>query len=60
MIIGGLICLLLLRPQKLTRDDGSIVAIHPARGVWQELRSNLLIFTDPLLLMMVPAFLPSE
>ncbi|KAG9200533.1 hypothetical protein G6514_006875 [Epicoccum nigrum] len=60
MSIGGFLCLLLLRPQKLTRDDGSIVAVHPARGWWEELRSNLLIFTDPILLMMVPAFLPSE
>jgi MFS family permease len=60
MIIGGLLCLLLLRPQKLTRDDGSVVAVHPARGWWEELRSNLLVFTDPILLMMVPAFLPSE
>ncbi|OAL05561.1 hypothetical protein IQ06DRAFT_239766 [Phaeosphaeriaceae sp. SRC1lsM3a] len=60
MIIGGLITLLLLRPQKLTRDDGSVVAVHPPRGAWEELRSNLLIFTDPTLLMMVPAFLPAE
>jgi hypothetical protein len=60
MVIGGLITLLLLRPQKLTRDDGSVVAVHPPRGAWEELRSNLLIFTDPILLMMVPAFLPSE
>ncbi|KAF1355747.1 hypothetical protein EJ07DRAFT_167936 [Lizonia empirigonia] len=60
MIIGGLLCLLLLRPHKLTRDDGSVVAVHPARGAWEEFRSNLLIFTDPILLMMIPAFLPSE
>ncbi|EAT82281.2 hypothetical protein SNOG_09946 [Parastagonospora nodorum SN15] len=60
MIIGGLFTLLLLRPQKLTRDDGSIVAVDPPRSAWEELRSNLLIFTDPVLLMMVPAFLPSE
>jgi hypothetical protein len=59
-VIGGLLCLLLFRPQELTRDDGSIVAVHPARGAWEELRSNLLVFTDPVLLMMVPAFLPSE
>lgn len=60
MILGGLFTLLLLRPQKLTRDDGSVVAVDPPRGAWEELRSNLLIFTDPVLLMMVPAFLPSE
>jgi hypothetical protein len=60
MIIGGLCCLLLLRPQKLTRDDGSVVAVHPARGAWEEFKSNLKIFTDPILLMMIPAFLPSE
>lgn len=60
MIIGGLLCLLLLRPHKLTRDDGSVVAVHPARGAWEEFRSNLLIFADPTLLMMIPAFVPSE
>jgi hypothetical protein len=60
MVCGGLFTLLLQRPQKLTRDDGSVVAVHPPRGAWEELRSNLLIFTDPILLMMVPAFLPSE
>ncbi|KAH7113906.1 hypothetical protein B0J11DRAFT_143101 [Dendryphion nanum] len=60
MIIGGLLGLLLLRPQKLTRDDGSVVAVNPARGAWEELKSNLLIFTDPTLLMMLPAFFPAE
>jgi hypothetical protein len=60
MVCGGLFTLLLQRPQKLTRDDGSVVAVHPPRGAWEELKSNLLIFTDPILLMMVPAFLPSE
>jgi hypothetical protein len=60
MFIGGMLCLLLLRPHKLTRDDGSVVAIHPPRGAWEELRSNLLVFKDPILLMMIPAFLPSE
>jgi hypothetical protein len=60
MIFGGLLGLLLLRPQKLRRDDGSVVAVNPARGAWDELKSNLLIFTDPILLMMVPAFFPAE
>lgn len=60
MIVGGLITLLLQRPHKLRRDDGSTVAVHPARGAWEELRSNLLIFTDPILLLMLPAFFPAE
>ncbi|KAF2705960.1 hypothetical protein K504DRAFT_387272 [Pleomassaria siparia CBS 279.74] len=60
MVIGGLLGLLLLSPQKLTRDDGSVVAVNPPRGVWEELKSNLLIFTDPVLLMMLPAFFPAE
>lgn len=60
MIIGGLITLLLQRPQKLKRDDGSTVAVHPPRGAWEELKSNLLVFSDPILLMMLPAFFPSE
>ncbi|KAF2727326.1 hypothetical protein EJ04DRAFT_505881 [Polyplosphaeria fusca] len=60
MIIGGLLGLLLLRPQKLRRDDGSVVAVNPARGAWEELKSNLLVFSDPILLMMFPAFFPAE
>jgi MFS family permease len=60
MVIGGLLCLALLRPHKLTRDDGSVVAVDRPRGVWEELRTNLLVFTDPVLLMMLPAFLPAE
>lgn len=60
MIIGGLIGLLLVRPQKLTRDDGSVVAVHPPRSAKEEFKSNLLIFKDPILLMMVPAFFPAE
>ena len=60
MVIGGLLCLTLLRPHKLTRDDGSVVAVDRPRGVWEELRTNLLVFTDPILLMMLPAFLPAE
>ncbi|KAI3393409.1 hypothetical protein diail_4304 [Diaporthe ilicicola] len=60
MILGGLCGLLLLRPQDLRRDDGSVVAVHPARGAWAELKSNLMIFTDPMLLIMVPAFFPAE
>lgn len=60
MVIGALITLLLLRPQKLKRDDGSVVAVHPPRGAWEELRSNLLIFSDPILLIMLPAFFPAE
>ncbi|PVH97514.1 hypothetical protein DM02DRAFT_674063 [Periconia macrospinosa] len=60
MIVGGLITLLLLRPQELKRDDGSVVAVHPPRGAWEELKSNLLIFSDPVLLIMIPAFFPAE
>jgi MFS family permease len=60
MVLGGLFTLLLLRPQKLTRDDGSIVAVHLRRGAGEELRANLKVFKDPILLMMLPAFLPSE
>ena len=50
----------LLRPHKLKRDDGSVVAVDRPRGAWEEFRSNLLVFTDPILLMMLPAFLPAE
>jgi len=60
MVVGGLLCLLLLRPHRLTRDDGSVVAIDRPRGAWDELKANLLAFTDPILVLMLPAFLPSE
>jgi len=60
MVVGGLLCLFLLRPHKLKRDDGSVVAVDRPRGAWEEFRSNLLVFKDPILLMMLPAFLPSE
>lgn len=60
MIFGGLITLSLQRPQNLRRDDGSTVAVDPPRTAWEELKSNLLIFTDPILLIMLPAFFPSE
>lgn len=60
MIVGGLITLLLLRPQKLTRDDGSVVAVDPPRGAWEEFKSNLLIFSDPILIILLPSFFPAE
>lgn len=60
MVIGGLLCLSLQRPHKLRRDDGSVVAVNPPRGAWEELKSNLAVFKDPILLMMLPAFFPSE
>lgn len=60
MSLCGSSGLVLLPPHKLKRDDGSTVAVDPARGVWEELKANLLIFTDWKLLMMIPAFLPCE
>lgn len=60
MVVGGLLCLFLLRPHRLTRDDGSVVAVDRPRGAWDELKANLLAFTDPILVLMLPAFLPSE
>ncbi|KAK6396800.1 hypothetical protein LTR65_008698 [Meristemomyces frigidus] len=60
MCCAALSGLLLLPPQKLRRDDGSVVAVDKARGPWEELKSNLLVFTDWKLLVMVPAFLPAE
>ena len=52
--------LLLLPAHKLRRDDGSVVAVDKARGPWEELKANLLIFTDFKLLLMMPAFVPAE
>lgn len=60
MVVGGLLCLSLQRPHKLKRKDGSVVAVNPPRGAWEEFRDNLSVFKDPKLLMMLPAFFPSE
>ncbi|KAK6076012.1 transmembrane transporter-like protein [Seiridium cupressi] len=60
MVIGGLMCLLLQRPHKLKRDDGSVVAVNPPRAAWKEFKDNLAVFKDPKLLLMLPAFFPSE
>lgn len=60
MCCAALSGLLLLPAHKLRRDDGSIVAVDKPRGAWEELKSNLLVFTDYKLLLMFPAFLPAE
>lgn len=44
---------LLQNPAKIKRDDGSSIAIIEARGLVQELKANLEIFTDWKLLVMV-------
>lgn len=60
MTCAGFLGLCLLPPDKLRRDDGSFVAVNPPRTAWEEFKSNLLVFTDWKLLLMIPAFLPAE
>ncbi|EXJ79501.1 hypothetical protein A1O1_08765 [Capronia coronata CBS 617.96] len=57
---GCLLALTLRPPSKVFRDDGTQVAVLPARGYVEELKANLEIFKDWKLLLMIPAFLPSE
>ena len=59
----GAACLLsfvLRHPSKIVRDDGTRLFTVKSRGWVEELKSNLEIFKDWKLLIMVPAFLPSE
>jgi hypothetical protein len=59
----GLACVLsflLQHPSKVVRDDGTQLFTSRSRGWVEELKSNLEIFRDWKLLIMVPAFLPSE
>jgi len=51
---------LLMPPSKIIRDDGTQVATVKSRGFIEELKSNLEIFKDWKLLIMIPAFLPAE
>ncbi|KAH8691388.1 hypothetical protein BGW36DRAFT_400681 [Talaromyces proteolyticus] len=59
----GLSCILALalRPaSKVIREDGTQVTTIKSRGYLEELKANLNIFRDWKLLIMIPAFLPSE
>lgn len=59
----GVACLLsffLRPPSKIIRDDGTQLFTIKSRGWKEELKSNLEIFKDWKLMIMIPAFLPSE
>lgn len=76
MGIGAIAAFLLQPPDKIIRDDGTLVATIKPRSFLEELKANLEIFKDWKLLMMVcdflvpclaftygvqvPAFLPAE
>jgi hypothetical protein len=54
MACGALAGLFLLKPpDKIIRDDGTVVATTKPRGVVDELKANLEIFKDWKLLIMV-------
>lgn len=55
VLMGGGACaaFLLMAPAKVIRDDGTQVATVKARGIVEELKSNLEIFRDWKLLIMV-------
>jgi hypothetical protein len=53
MGIGACASFLLMPPAKVIRDDGTQVATVKARGFMEELKSNLEIFRDWKLLIMV-------
>lgn len=60
MGFGCLLALSLRPASRVIRDDGTQVATIQARGFIEELKANIEIFKDWKLLLMVPAFLPSE
>ena len=53
------LALLLKRPHKLRRADGSVVAVNNPRRFQEELKNNLRAFKDWGFLLMLPAFLPA-
>ncbi|KAL2434948.1 putative membrane protein C6F6.04c [Exophiala dermatitidis] len=60
MGLGMIGAFALMPPSKITRDDGTQVGLVQARTFVEELKSNLEIFKDWKLLIMVPGFLPAE
>ncbi|EXJ90965.1 hypothetical protein A1O1_04072 [Capronia coronata CBS 617.96] len=60
MSLGMVGAFALMPPSKITRDDGTPVGLVQARSFVDELKSNLEIFKDWKLMIMVPAFLPAE
>lgn len=57
---GCLLALTLRPPSRVYRDDGTQVATLQARGFKEELKANLEIFKDWKLILLIPAFIPSE
>lgn len=53
MGVGACAAFLLMPPSRVIRDDGTQVATVKARGFLEELKSNLEIFRDWKLLIMV-------
>jgi hypothetical protein len=53
MGVGACAAFLLMPPSRVIRDDGTQVATIKARGFFEELKSNLEIFQDWKLLIMV-------
>lgn len=53
MGVGAVASFLLMPPSRVLRDDGTPVAMIKARGLVEELKSNLEIFRDWKLLIMV-------
>jgi hypothetical protein len=60
MGVAAAISFLLKDPSRIFREDGTRLFTVKSRGWIEELKSNLEIFKDWRLLIMVPAFLPSE
>ncbi|KAH8803409.1 hypothetical protein F5884DRAFT_507263 [Xylogone sp. PMI_703] len=60
MVLTAVAGLFILPPNKIKRDDGSGVATVEYRGLWVELKSNLVDLCDKRILMMIPCFLPAE
>ena len=59
----GVACLIatgLRPPWKVIRGDGTQVATIRSRGFLEELKANVEVFKDWRLVLMIPAFLPSE
>lgn len=59
MCAAACLALLLKRPERLRRSDGSVVAVDKPRIIRQELAANFAAFKDWRFVIMLPAFLPA-
>ncbi|KAK9762329.1 hypothetical protein K7432_012046 [Basidiobolus ranarum] len=60
MVVGAIVGLALLPPEKVVRDDGSRVHVEKFSNIWAEILQILKLFTNKYMLLLTPLCLASN